>query len=55
MNFAVLILLIAQLALFHLRKQKYQNGNIHRKLRNSTSVILPGASVQYGQLARLNF
>jgi hypothetical protein len=28
------------LALFHLRKQKYQNGNIHRKLKVPTSTIL---------------
>jgi hypothetical protein len=29
----------ASLALSHWRKQKYQNGNIHRKLTVSTSVI----------------
>jgi hypothetical protein len=45
MNIAVLILLLsisklenkARLALFTNRKQKYQNGNIHRKLKVPTS------------------
>jgi hypothetical protein len=32
---------LPSLALCSERKQKYQNGNIHRKLTVSTSVILP--------------
>ena len=37
----------ARLALSPKRKQKYQNGNIHRKLKVSTSVIFSKTSVQY--------
>ena len=29
------------------KRQKYQNGNIHRKLRVPTSVILPQPKIQY--------
>jgi hypothetical protein len=36
-----------KLALSPNRKQKYQNGNIHRKLTVSTSVILPRPRIQY--------
>ena len=35
------------LALSAKRKQKYQNGNIHRKLKVPTSVILPRPRIQY--------
>jgi hypothetical protein len=35
------------LALFHLRKQKYQNGSIHRKLKVTISTILLHPEVQY--------
>jgi ankyrin repeat protein len=38
----------ARLALFPKRKQKYQNGNIHRKLKVPTSTILLRLEVQYG-------
>jgi hypothetical protein len=40
----------ARLALFPKRKQKYQNGNIHRKLRVPTSTILLLSKVQYGSM-----
>jgi hypothetical protein len=59
MNIAVLILLLsfsgdkARLGLSAKRKQKYQNGNIHRKLRVPTSVIL-NLAVLTGVLVDLN-
>jgi hypothetical protein len=34
------------IALYFKRKQKYQNGNIHRKLTVPTSVILPYPKIQ---------
>jgi hypothetical protein len=37
----------ASLALYARIKQKYQNGNIHRKLRVATSTILCRPEVQY--------
>jgi hypothetical protein len=40
----------ARLALFLKRKQKYQNGNIHRKLKVPTSVILSWQRIQYQNL-----
>ena len=39
----------ASLALYAKRKQKYQNGNIHRKLKVTTSVILPRPIIQYSE------
>jgi hypothetical protein len=40
----------ARPALYAKRKQKYQNGNIHRKLTVPTSVIMPRPRVQYANL-----
>ena len=51
-SIAVLILLLSfadksRLALSGQKKQKYRNGNIHRKLKVATSVISPQPKIQH--------